>query len=105
MAVNLKSDSQGTRQFVSMSLDEAHYKVMELVSSFTKGKAIDFPAGSGRLSWWLHKKGFEIIAGDSLPENFQNPEIPIVQADLDKKFPFDDSFFDYAFLHRRTGTC
>ena len=95
--VDLKSDPQDTRQFVSMSLDETHYKVMELVSSFTKGKAIDFPAGSGRLSWWLHEKGFEIIAGDSLPENFQNPEIPIVQADLDKKFPFDENFFDYAF--------
>ncbi|MBW2737399.1 MAG: class I SAM-dependent methyltransferase [Deltaproteobacteria bacterium] len=85
------------RSFLSFSLDETHYKVMELVSSFTKGKALDFPAGSGRLSWWLHKKGFQIIAGDSLPENFQNSEIPIVHANLNEKFPFDDSFFDYAF--------
>ena len=97
MTVHTTGDPQDTRQFVSMSLDETHYKVIELVASFPTGKALDFPAGSGRLSWWLHKKEFEVIAGDSLPENFQNPEIPIVRGDLDGKFPFADSSFDYAF--------
>jgi SAM-dependent methyltransferase len=85
------------REFVSMSLDEVHYKVMDLISQSPEGEALDFPAGSGRLSWWLHKSGFKVVAADCLPENFQNPEIPIVSADLDGCFPFGDDSFDYAF--------
>jgi SAM-dependent methyltransferase len=55
------------------------------------------PAGTGRLSWWLHRRGFQVTAGDIEPEFFRNPEIPIVKADLDGRFPFEDSQFDYAF--------
>jgi SAM-dependent methyltransferase len=80
-----------------MSLDEVHYKVMDLISSFPAGEALDFPAGSGRLSWWLHKEGFKVVAADAAPEKFQNPEIPVIAADLDKRFPFRDDSFDYAF--------
>ena len=58
---------------------------------------MDFPSGSGRLSWCLHKKGFKVVAGDSQPNNFENPEIPIVPADLDGIFPFRNDSFDYAF--------
>jgi ubiquinone/menaquinone biosynthesis C-methylase UbiE len=91
-------NSPNERKFVSFSLDEIHHKVMELISFYPKGKALDLPAGAGRLSWWLHKKGFQVTAGDIQPENFQNPEIPISKTDINKKFPFDDNSFDYAFF-------
>lgn len=91
-------DSLNERKFVSYSLDETHYKLIELISFYPKGKALDLPCGSGRISWWLHKKGFQVTAGDIQAENFQNPEIPIVTMDMHKKFPFDDNSFDYAFF-------
>lgn len=79
------------------SLDETHYKVLDLVASFPPGKALDLPAGSGRLSWWLHRRGFEVSAGDLGLEGFRNPEIPIVKTDFDGIFPFENNRFDYAF--------
>jgi SAM-dependent methyltransferase len=85
------------RRFPSFSLDEVHYKVMSLIDPLPSGRALDMPAGPGRLSWWLHNRGFNVIAGDIMPENFANPEIPIVTVDVNHSFPFADSTFDYAF--------
>jgi SAM-dependent methyltransferase len=85
------------RDIIPISLDETHYKIMDLISPFPEGVALDFPAGSGRLSWWLYKKGFKVIAGDSKPELFQNPEIPIIPADIDGIYPFLENSFDYTF--------
>jgi SAM-dependent methyltransferase len=79
------------------SLDEAHYKALDLVTTCPPGLALDLPAGSGRLSWWLHRKGFQVTAGDIEPEFFRNPEIPTVKTDLDGVFPLEDNQFDYAF--------
>jgi 2-polyprenyl-3-methyl-5-hydroxy-6-metoxy-1,4-benzoquinol methylase len=55
------------RQFPSFSLDEVHYKVMDLTGPLPPGKALDMPAGPGRLSWCLHNRGFNVIAGDIMP--------------------------------------
>jgi SAM-dependent methyltransferase len=79
------------------SLDEAHYKVLDLIASCPAGRALDLPAGSGRLSWWLHRKGFQVTAGDIEPEFFRNQEIPAVKVDLDGVFPLENNQFDYAF--------
>jgi len=62
-----------------------------------KGKVLDFPAGTGRLSWMLHNEGFNVTAADIGIENFCNPEIPVFKADMDGRFPFEDGCFDYAF--------
>jgi SAM-dependent methyltransferase len=79
------------------SLEEIHYRVVELVAPLPRGKVLDFPAGHGRLSRWLHKMGFDVTAGDIAPENFRNPDIPVVKADLEGCFPFPDGAFDAAF--------
>ena len=63
----------------------------------SKGKVLDFPAGTGRLSWMLHNEGFDVTAADIGIDLFRNPEIPIFKADMDGRFPFDDGSFDYAF--------
>ncbi len=86
-----------SREFLSMSLDQTHYKIMDLIAHWSGGKALDFPSGSGRLAWWLHEKGFDVVAADSQPKNFQNPELLIVSCDLDQPFPFKDNAFDCAF--------
>lgn len=85
------------REFQIASLDEIHFKIVELVKGKKTGKALDFPAGTGRLSWMLHNEGFAVTAADIGIDSFRNPEIPIFQGDLDGVFPFDDAYFDYAF--------
>jgi len=79
------------------SLEEIHYKVVELAAPLPRGKVLDFPAGHGRLSRWLRKMGVDVTAGDIAPENFRNPDIPVVKADLEGRFPFSDGSFDAAF--------
>jgi len=85
------------REFQIASLDEIHFKIVDLVKDKPKGKALDFPAGTGRLSWMLYNEGFTVTAADIGTGNFCNPEIPIFQGDLDGRFPFEDESFDYAF--------
>ena len=70
---------------------------MEMVSSLPRGKALDLPAGPGRLSLWLKQQGFEVTAADILPETFLPQGIPIIKADLDDTLPIGDGMFDYVF--------
>jgi SAM-dependent methyltransferase len=80
-----------------MSLNEIHFKIVEMMKKMPKGKVLDFPAGKGRLSWMLYNEGFDLTGADIDIDLFRNPEIPIVRADMDGSFPFDDGSFDYAF--------
>ncbi len=84
------------REFQIASLDEIHFKIVEDMKKVTQGKVLDFPAGTGRLSWMLYKEGFDVTAADIDTDGFCNPEIPISKGDLDSRFPFDDGVFDYA---------
>jgi SAM-dependent methyltransferase len=90
--------SQDGREFSICSYDEEHYKAIELISSFPKGRVLDLPAGHGRLSWLLRRNGYRVVAGDIQLSYFQNPEIPIARMDMQSVFPFRDNAFDYAFL-------
>jgi hypothetical protein len=77
--------------------NKTHFKLTETMKNKPKGKVLDFPAGTGRLSWLLHNEGFDVTAADIFIDRFRNPEIPIVKADMDSRYPFDDGSFDYAF--------
>lgn len=79
------------------SIDEIHYKVMELIKDYRCGKALDFPSGHGRLSYWLLEKGHDVISCDIAIEKNSNSPIKHTFANLNDKFPFDDNIFDYAF--------
>lgn len=85
------------REFQIASLDEIHFKILEMMKNKPRGKVLDFPAGTGRLSWMLYNEGFDVVAADIGTEDFCNPEISILQGDLDGSFPFADGSFDYAF--------
>ena len=58
------------REFQIASLDEIHFKIVDLVKDKPKGKALDFPAGTGRLSWMLYNEGFTVTAADIGTGNF-----------------------------------
>jgi SAM-dependent methyltransferase len=98
-ANNIKDDRDRPEYWSNIvaSFDETHYQAIELVASFPPGRALDLPAGAGRLSWLLYRSGFQVTAGDIEPKNFRNPEIPVVKADFDGAFPFENNQFDYAF--------
>jgi len=85
------------QEIIAQSLDSIHYKVMELISNFTRGRALDLPAGYGRLSCWLYEKGFDVVAGDIVPKKFKNPKIPVCKIDFDGTFPLKNESFDLAF--------
>jgi SAM-dependent methyltransferase len=87
----------GERQFPSRSLDEIHYRVIRLMESYPRGRALDLPAGTGRLSWWLYQRDFDVTAGDIDTDQFRNPEIPVFKMDLNGILPLEDDSFDYAF--------
>ena len=93
-ALCLKDD----HEFSIFSYDEEHYRAIELISPFPRGKALDLPAGHGRLSCLLRRNGYQVVAGDIQLSYFQYPEIPIVRMDMESVFPFGDNTFDYAFL-------
>ena len=85
------------REFQIASLNEIHFKIVEMMKNRPKGKVLDFPAGTGRLSWMLHNDGFQMTAADIGEGLFCNPEIPFFKGDMDGRFPFEDGEFDYAF--------
>lgn len=84
------------RQFPGFSRSEIHPIVATMVCEYPIGTVLDFPAGAGGLAWRLHNNGFEVTSADKVVNNFLNPELPVIEADLNGRFPFPDDSFDYA---------
>lgn len=84
------------RQFKQYSRNAIHPRISELLDELPKGSLLDFPAGSGALSYRLHNEGFDVTACDICPEAFEPDEIKVVSGDLCQSFPFQDNSFDYA---------
>lgn len=84
------------RTFPSYSRSEIHPAISKILQALPKGSLLDFPAGTGSLAWRLKNEGFDVTAADIAPEAFQNSEIEIRKADLNRSFPFEPNQFDYA---------
>ncbi len=84
------------RQFPSFSRPEIHVKIAQLLADMPRGKLLDLPAGSGALSYRLHKMGFDVVGCDIMPEHFVGDPVPIVPGDMRERFPFEDESFDIA---------
>jgi len=84
------------RKFPSFSRREIHPAISRVMADFPRGTLLDMPTGAGALAWRLHNEGFQVTGGDLFPKYFKNPEIMVVGADLNRRFPFDDGSFDYA---------
>lgn len=61
-----------------------------------KFKALDCPAGDGRASHLLKKKGADVLALDLYPEFFKAEDVVCRQADLCEGFPVESETFDFA---------
>jgi len=73
-----------------------HETVINLLKDEPRGKVLD-AAGHGALSYKLKKLGFDVVACDLSPENFEAKPIKCNRIDLHKHndLPYDDASFDY----------
>lgn len=72
----------------------AIYDTVERLLEGVSGRLLDVPAGEGALAQRLVAKGFDVSACDLYPEIFKLDGVPIAQADLDGRLPYEDSTFD-----------
>lgn len=84
------------RTFKSFSRQEIHPVISSLLGGEKRGKLLDFPSGSGALSYRLFKEGFDVTGCDIAPENFEPSELRCVRGDLNAPFPFEAGSFDAA---------
>ena len=59
-------------------------------------KALDCPAGDGRTSYLLNKKGASVVSGDLFPEFFKLNDLKCEEVDISNGLPFPDETFDFA---------
>lgn len=79
-----------------LGLQHPHDKIVEIFQGFSqKGKVLDAPAGSGKISLKLRDAGFEVHAADIAPQLFSVEGVSCTWANLNLNMPFDDAFFDY----------
>ncbi len=67
----------------------------EVAKERATGKALDLGAGRGELSARLAALGYDVIAVERYRPQFE-ASVPLVDADLNQVFPFDDESFDVA---------
>lgn len=80
---------------LSKNAPQLHKKILELLDNEKRGYLLDAPAGTGKLSYYISKKGFNVLAADIDEKVFKIPEIKFRRFDLNKRLPCDDSSFDY----------
>lgn len=66
------------------------------------GRLLEVAAGGGFLSDDLRKKGFEVTGSDFVNQ-WQFPEIPFTQLDLDEPLPFEAAEFDVVMFTEAIG--
>jgi SAM-dependent methyltransferase len=81
----------------AISRDVIHRTLMKLAADLPKGKVLDLPSGHGRLAFWLKQRGHEVTACDINAGVYPDSGIGIKHGDLNKEFPFESGYFDYAF--------
>jgi len=72
-----------------------HNKLMGLLRHEKGGRLLDIPSGEGRLSYFLNKAGFEVIAADIDSEVFKISGVDFLKCDMNNILPFRDNSFDH----------
>lgn len=71
-------------------------KIVEIISSYNKGKILDLGCGDGKTGKRLFDLGFSVEACDMDRQRFEfHSEIPFTEGNLDSPLPYKDNSFDY----------
>ncbi|MBM3496821.1 MAG: class I SAM-dependent methyltransferase [Armatimonadetes bacterium] len=73
-----------------------------LLSAEEPGRLLEAAAGGGDLAAQLARRGFRVV-GTDLVNQWRQPDVPFVLADLDMPLPFADGAFDAALLAEALG--
>lgn len=82
-------------QPAAMAREGVHETVEAIFKDRPRGRVLDVPAGHGSISHRLKQLGFEVSASDLYPELFELEDIEIRKADLDRRLPYDDAWFEH----------
>ncbi len=72
-----------------------HQRILELLEKEDSGLLLDAPTGTGKLSYILKEKGFDVIAGDIDEDVVQDKNIQFKKIDLNASLPFGDHSLDF----------
>lgn len=74
--------------------EDCYALAFSIMASCERGRLLDVAAGSGYTSARLRSMGFDVIATDIHKDQFQVDGVQLVEADLNRSFPFEDAAFD-----------
>lgn len=76
------------------ALPGVHEAAKRLIMPLPRGKLLDLAAGGGALSDWARREGFDVTAVDVSRDYFRPEDIPFVEVDLNRPFPWADESVD-----------
>jgi 2-polyprenyl-3-methyl-5-hydroxy-6-metoxy-1,4-benzoquinol methylase len=71
-----------------------HERILGIVSSLPKGRALDLGAGDGAFAQRLHALGYDAVACDIDAGLYKASEIPFRAGNINDGIPFDDASID-----------
>lgn len=74
---------------------DTHEVALDLLSGASPCRVVDLGAGRGELSRKLSALGHDVVAVERFTDQFR-AEVPLVDADLNARWPFEDASFDAA---------
>ena len=77
------------------SPQQAYDEILELLPNESL-KVLDVPAGHGAFTQMLQARGFQVTAGDVVPEAFHVAGMECVDCNLNERLPFEDGEYDVA---------
>ena len=89
------TDISKTKEVVPKARSVIHKVIIDWLSTRSKGKLLDAPAGYGHLSMKLKELGFKVTCGEIEPEIFKLKDIECIFTDLNKSIQAPDESFDY----------
>lgn len=75
---------------------DTHSVALDLIGGAPPCRVVDLGAGRGDLSERLVAAGHDVIAVERYVEQFRAKRVPLVDADLNGRWPFESSSFDLA---------
>jgi len=95
MTVNIMSDLNKKNNLTVIGALDSHDRLKQILRTYAPCKILDIPAGTGVLSDFLQREGFDVSAGDIDIGNFQlEGKIPFNTVNLNRPLSYSDDSFD-----------